>query len=193
MSEHATRGPRPSTTTVLVGLAVLGALAAFLAGQWAGGRPGPSRSPASAAAAQRRQALAAAVPPWTGRRVETESLATAAARAQAQPPTTSATRATPELVARATAETTSVLEASRAELDARCWPKAGLASGAASTVVTFNVTYDAAGREIARGLAEDRQARAPELVRCLQRLPLGSLRITPTGANVGVKVALRLP
>lgn len=191
MSGPATRSTslRPSIPTLLAGLAVVGALVAFLAGQWTAGRPGPT--PARAAAAQRRQALAAAVPPWTSRSVQTETLATAAARAPA--PTTSTTRATPELVARATAETTSVLESSRAELDARCWPKAGLASGAASTVVTFNVTFDAGGREIARGLAEDRQARAPELVRCLQRLPLGSLRITPTGANVGVKVAIRLP
>jgi hypothetical protein len=102
-------------------------------------------------------------------------------------------RATQELVRRATAETTAVLENARAELNARCWPRDGLASGHQDTLVTFNVTFDANGREIARGLGEDRRARAPELLRCLQQLPLGSLRISPTGANVGVRVAMRLP
>lgn len=190
MATPATKRTRftPRTATLLVGLGLMAALVAFLAGQWSAG---PAASPRSAAAAAPRGPARAVVPPWTPRPVETESLATAAARAQA--PTTSVGRATPELVAQATAQTTNVLESARSELVSRCWPRAGLASGHPRTTVTFNVTFDAGGREIARAIGGDRFARAPEVIACLQRMPLGSLRIPPPGANVGVKVAMQLP
>jgi hypothetical protein len=181
----------PSTATLLAGLGLLAALVAFLAGRWTAEEAAPAPGARRATSGASRGPAAPPEKPWASRTPETETLATAAARAPA--PTTSTGRATPEIVARATAETTAVLEASRQELTSRCWPRAGLSSGKASTLVTFNVTYDANGREIARGLSEDRQARAPEVVRCLQRLPLGSLRIAPPGANVGVRVAMRLP
>jgi hypothetical protein len=199
MATSAPKAPRasPSTATLLAGLGLAAALVAFLAGQWTAGhaaQPGatPGAGPAAAGAtAAPRTRAPATVAPWTPRPAEAGAQATAIPPAPA--PTTSPGRATPALVARATAETTAFLESSRSELGARCWPRSGLASGAESTLVTFNVTFDASGREIARGIGEDRRARAPELVRCLQRMPLGSLRISPPGANVGVRVAMRLP
>jgi hypothetical protein len=58
---------------------------------------------------------------------------------------------------------------------------------------TFNLTFDGSGREIARGIGEDRRARAPEVASCLRRLPLGTLRVPAPGTRVGVRVALALP
>lgn len=187
------RTPRtPSNATLLALVGVLSAAVLFLAGRWsaapAGGAPAPA--PAASIAAGRRPATAPAERAWTPR---PPSAATAAEAAPVQPATTSPVRATPEQVAQATAETAALLEASREELKRRCWPAAGLPGGPSEALVTFNVTFDATGREIARGLTEDRRARAPGLASCLQRLPLGTLRVSPSGANVGVRVALRLP
>jgi hypothetical protein len=184
------RNAAPGSTRLLVGLGLLAAVIAFLAGRWAADAAGPAplARPAPLSGLERQ----ASPPPqrttereWAARPVEVEPPAAA-------PPAAPA-RATPAMVAQATAEASAFLEASRAELNARCWPRDGLASGRPSTLVTFNVTFDPRGREIARGIGEDRKARAPELLRCLQKIPLGSLRISPTGANVGVRVAMRLP
>jgi hypothetical protein len=91
------------------------------------------------------------------------------------------------VVARVAHEATRVLEAARSDLAARCAP-----SGAGGAQFTFNVTFDANGREIARGISEDRRHRAPRVASCLRKLPIGSLRVTPPGANVGVRVAMQL-
>ncbi|MBK9516817.1 MAG: hypothetical protein IPO09_05555 [Anaeromyxobacter sp.] len=184
----ATAASRP--WPALAAVALLAALAAFVAGRWTAEGDGhaPAGLPSLAAPAQGGPAAPGVDRPRPA--VESHQVAAAAAPAPAAAPA----RATPELVARATAETAAFLEASRQELHARCWPSGGLASGQPSTLVTFNVTFDARGREIARGLGEDRRARAPELLRCLQqKVPLGSLHISPPGANVGVRVAMRLP
>lgn len=195
MSSPAPRAPgrAPGPATLVAGLGLVAAVAAFLAGQWMAGRATPAHDRPAARAAARARPATFPDRPWTSGQPKAAPLAAAAGLPPVPPPTSSPTRATPAVVARATAETAAVLEQARGELTSRCWPRGGLASGHDSTLVTFNVTFDAAGREIARGLGEDRRARAPELVRCLQRLPLGSLRISPTGANVGVKVAMRLP
>lgn len=102
-------------------------------------------------------------------------------------------RPTPALVARVSEEARAVLEAARPELAGRCIPGGRLPDGKAGATFTFNVTFDASGREIARGIGEDRRYRAPEVARCLRSLPIGSLRVTPPGANVGVRVAMNLP
>lgn len=102
-------------------------------------------------------------------------------------------RPTPALVTRVAEEATRGLESARAEILARCVPSGALPGGQPSARFTFNVTFDASGREIARGISEDRRARAPEVAGCLRRLPLGTLRVTAPGANVGVRVAMNLP
>jgi hypothetical protein len=94
---------------------------------------------------------------------------------------------------RAAVETRQQLEAAKRDLVDRCWPAKGLPGGRTSARVTFSVAYDAYGREVGRGISDDRRAPSGELGRCLSRLPLGSLRVSPPGSSVGVKVALNLP
>jgi hypothetical protein len=61
--------------------------------------------------------------------------------------------------------------------------------------VTFSLTFDARGREIARGVSADRRTPPDRvLAGCLRRLPrVGSITIPPPGSTVGVKVAMTLP
>jgi hypothetical protein len=107
----------------------------------------------------------------------------------APPPAAAPVRPAPEVVARVAEEATLALEAVRAGLAERCPP----AAGAAPARLTFNVAFDASGREVARGVVEDRRARAPEVARCLRELPLGALRVSPPGGTVGVRVAMSFP
>jgi hypothetical protein len=93
----------------------------------------------------------------------------------------------------AAAETRQQLEAAKRDLVEKCWPAKGLPGGRTSTRVTFSVAYDAYGREVGRGISEDRRSPTGELRTCLARQPLGSLRVSPPGSSVGVKVALNLP
>lgn len=102
-------------------------------------------------------------------------------------------RPTPALVARVAEEASRGLERAKEELVARCVPVDRPAGPAAGARFTFNLTFDAAGREIARGISEDRRAPDPEVAGCLRRFPLGSLRVSAPGASVGVRVAMTLP
>jgi len=144
--------------------------------------PGPER--------RRRREPLAAVPTWPAAPGEptepTEPSATAA-------PDRTPRAAAAELLARASEETLEQLEVSRQALVNQCWPARGLPGGRSSARLTFNVVYDATGREVGRGISEDRRAPAGELARCLRRIPAGSLRISPIGTSLGVKVALNLP
>jgi hypothetical protein len=109
--------------------------------------------------------------------------------AEATPMLTPQGRPTPALVARVQQEVTRELERARPALASRCVPP-----GEASTSrLTFNVTFDANGREVARGISEDRRAPAPKIASCLRKLPVGSLRVAAPGAHVGVRVAMTLP
>jgi hypothetical protein len=100
---------------------------------------------------------------------------------------------TPALMAKVTRETQVQLESVQPELLKRCWPDDGLPGGRSGTTLTFSVTYDANGREIARGISEDRRAPAGALAACLRRMPAGALHIPAPGANVGVRVPLAFP
>ena len=187
-TQRPARTPTNATLLALVG--VLSAAVLFLAGRWSVEPAAGAPAPHPGATAGRRPVAPPAERAWTPR---APSPAADPEAAPLQPVTSSPVRATPEQVTQATAQTAALLEASRDDLKRQCWPQAGAAGGPSEAVVTFNVTYDASGREIARGLTEDRRARTPGLIGCLQRLPFGSLRIPPPGANVGVRVALRLP
>jgi hypothetical protein len=135
--------------------------------------------------------------PAASPRIATPAVAPAPAPAPAPAaaePAARTGRATPELVARVTEEATAALEQTRAQLVERCQAEGGLTGRSRGARFTFNVTFDANGREIARGINEDRRFRAPpELSRCVRSLPPGSLRVTPPGANVGVRVAMMFP
>jgi hypothetical protein len=56
----------------------------------------------------------------------------------------------------------------------------------------FNVTFDAEGKQIARGVSEDREAARPEVTACVsEKLP--TLTVPPPGQTVRVEIPLSLP
>jgi len=56
----------------------------------------------------------------------------------------------------------------------------------------FQSTFDATGKEIARGISDVRGLEAPKVGACLRRQPL-ELRIAPPGRRVRFDVTLELP
>jgi hypothetical protein len=98
-------------------------------------------------------------------------------------------------VALATWSARTRLERLRDEVIAPCLPRADAPDARRGTNVTFSLTFDARGREIARGVTADRRTPPDRaLAGCLRRLPrVGSITIPPPGSTVGVKVAMTLP
>lgn len=191
--------PRTSHRAALT-LAAAGALVllAFAVGRRSAEPSGQSR-PAGPLAAERAPAAARRPIPLhpqgqlQGPTAAVAATPSAPAAVVAPSPLTPLGRPTPALVARVSEEARAVLEAARSEFTGRCIPGGRLPGGQAGATFTFNVTFDASGREIARGIGEDRRYRAPEVARCLRALPIGSLRVSPPGASVGVRVAMNLP
>lgn len=184
------RPARARRGALVAASAAAAALAAFAAGRWSGpaavAPSGPAAaedepSPAEAA----RPPAAPLAPPEPGVRPALPPPPAAGAPPRAEH------RATPEVVARVAREASERLEAARAELVERCVP-AGRRNGQA-TPFTFNVVFDAGGREIGRGIVEDRLHRAPDVARCLRSIPIGAFRVSPPGARVGVRIPLSFP
>jgi hypothetical protein len=98
---------------------------------------------------------------------------------------------TPEVANRVNQEAKAQVEAQRERIVSRCWPRG--ASGRPRASVTYNLTFDAKGREIARGIAEDRRAPASEFAQCLRRLDRTAVAIAPPGTNVGLSFAVSYP
>jgi hypothetical protein len=96
------------------------------------------------------------------------------------------------VVARATEQARDQIESLRAQIVSRCWPAGGLPGGRSSATLSFNVAFDAQGREIARGISEQRRAPAGEFARCLRKME-APLSISPPGTNVGVSFAVTFP
>jgi hypothetical protein len=195
-----TRGParagRPMAAWLTAACA-LGALLAFAGGWLAANRSTPAAAhPGEAPSADVAARLPAEPPaPWPARAAAPTA---AAQQEQGQAPAPAGAQApsgrpAPALVSQVTEAARLGLEAARADLVARCVPPARLAAGGPAVPFTFNLTFDGSGREIARGISEDRRARAPEMASCLRRLPLGTLRVPAPGTRVGVRVALALP
>jgi hypothetical protein len=202
---RSTPAPRPTSSRLAAPFLALGAVAALLAyaaGRWssldAGATaPEPARA-APPAGAPSRGEIASRRYAW---RPPAAAPSPAPALIPAYPAPASGPsalvtpqgRPTPQLVERVAAEVTRKLEESRSELIERCVPARRLVHGDPGARFTFNVTFDASGREIARGIGEDRRLRAPEVASCLRKLPIGSLRVSAPGATVGVRVAMHLP
>jgi hypothetical protein len=171
----------------------VGVVLVFLVGRWTADPPPP-------APAQQPVAEPAAPP-----RFEVEApraVRAAPVRPEQAPPVSAppperpappAAPVTPELAQRVKAETVAQLELLRPEIVALCWPSGGLSRGRTSATVTFNITFDAQGREIARGITEDRRAPAGEFARCLRELPGMGLTIAAPGTNVGVAIPVSYP
>ncbi len=100
--------------------------------------------------------------------------------------------ASSDLVKRAADEAAASIDALRRYIVSSCWPAA---AAGATAKLTFNLTFDAQGREIARDILEGRRASAParEFGRCLRQLDGTTLAIAPPGANVGVSIPVSFP
>jgi hypothetical protein len=84
-------------------------------------------------------------------------------------------------------------EEQRADLTARCWPAGGLRGGRSRAELRLNLTFDASGREIARGIMENRRAPSGELTSCLRKLRGTGLRVPPPGTIVAVTLPVTFP
>jgi hypothetical protein len=111
----------------------------------------------------------------------------------ARAPAALRTPLSPEAQARVHDDAYSEIERTREHVVARCWPRDGLPGGRRQTTVTYNVTFDPAGREIARGVLEDRRAPAGEFGRCLRRLEGTSLSVEPPGTFVTLRLPVTYP
>ncbi len=58
--------------------------------------------------------------------------------------------------------------------------------------IIYSGTFDAAGKEVARGISDSREDAYPPVSRCLRELPM-DLAIAPPGRSVNVIEALELP
>jgi hypothetical protein len=98
-----------------------------------------------------------------------------------------------DLVRHVANEATAGIDSLRNYIVSSCWPAS--ATGPATAKLTFNLTFDAQGREIARGIVEGRRAPAParEFGKCLRGLEGTTLAIAPPGANVGVSIPVTFP
>jgi hypothetical protein len=95
-----------------------------------------------------------------------------------------------ELVTRQASE---ALSYQRTRLRDVCYRPAVLAGGAQlSAVWTVNVTFDAQGNQLARGLVEQRGTSTPELTQCMGK-EIQPLTVPPPGATIMVEIPLAFP
>jgi hypothetical protein len=85
------------------------------------------------------------------------------------------------------------VEEQRREVVSSCWPREGLPRGQRSATVTYNVTFDPQGREVARGIGQDRRAPAGEFGKCLAQLQTTPFSISPPGRYVTLRVPVAYP
>lgn len=104
-----------------------------------------------------------------------------------QPSAPAPARVTPELLNRVTSDASAQIETYRPQFVSRCTPPGGLGEGAQ---VTFHVTFDAQGREIARGISENRRNRAGAFAKCMRELGGIEFSVPPPGTNVAVSVPM---
>ena len=164
---------------------------AFALGRWsAEPPPAPIRSFEASSMPTAREQPQTELPPRDPSRAPLRPPTSATSQSA---PTPSLAVVTPELVDRVTQETKARIEELRAHIVSRCWPGGASGGGPSSTQITLDVTFDAQGHEIARGISEDRRSPAPEFVRCLRNLEGTVLSVAPPGANVGVNVPVTFP
>ncbi|WP_433937040.1 hypothetical protein AB3662_20590 [Sorangium cellulosum] len=147
--------------------------------------PPAASNPASAEAA----AASATTPAW-GAPAPVE----APAPPQPAPRAADATAAsTGELYKRVEADAVKALEARRSLFVKQCWePSLKKSPTPARARYLFNMTFDASGKEIARGISEVRGMDRPDAAQCLRMIPLG-IGVPPPGARVAVEVEMILP
>jgi hypothetical protein len=92
-----------------------------------------------------------------------------------------------------TQEVTAALDKEREALVAKCWtPNASTKPPPKPAKLAFDFTFDASGRQVARGVQEARGTGSPEITRCvLESLPM--ITVTPPGAPANASAVLTLP
>jgi len=176
--------PNVASHRLLLTFAGLTAVAlAFGAGRWGAPTVSPTARhsrPAPGPGAQRGDPTAAVRPSAVG-------LAGPAAAAVAT------VLPAPDLVETVRSEAAVRFELHREAIVAACWPAGGLRNGRTSARIRMNVTFDRDGREIARGIQEDRRASSSEFTHCLRSLRGTRLAVAPPGTNVGVTFPVNFP
>lgn len=161
---------------ILIGSGLI-ALGLFFGLQGREEAPPPRAAPASTALTAPN-----AAPPQRGAPVDD--------RREAPPPGPAPAAASRADVAQQAAQ---ALEAQRKRLVERCWKPSAARSPQPPTVrYVFNFTFDAEGRQAARGLSEDRETSRPDVTSCLNGA-LEALVIPAPGAPVQVEVPFSLP
>jgi hypothetical protein len=112
--------------------------------------------------------------------------------APAAPAPSSRASIPPAQMAQYRAEVVSHVEEQRQRLVSTCWPKEGLPRGSRSTTVTYNVTFNPQGREVGRGIVQDRRAPAGKFGTCLQ-LQGKPFSISPPGTYVSLRIPVTYP
>src|SRR5262249_45407761 len=115
------------------------------------------------------------------------------APAQAAPPPFAAPPAGPDRKA-VLANALKALDAYRPAILEKCFrPALATGAGPPRVKLRFNITFDAAGKQIARGLMQDRDAPRPELGDCAAGALPVNLEVPPPGAIVAVDGEWELP
>jgi hypothetical protein len=105
-------------------------------------------------------------------------------------PPTPASNATPAQVA---ADAKKAVDAQRPALIKKCWETAAAPQGSAgSWKAIFNITFDATGQQVARGIVVDRSSTRYEVTNCVND-NLSTLKIPAPGAVATAEVPLSLP
>ena len=98
----------------------------------------------------------------------------------------------PDVVQKAQEQVVAALEHERPSLLSSCWKPAG--PGESGTArLTFSIALDASGREIARGVSEDRDAYRPGVADCVRRLTAAPFQVEAPGRPVSLEVSFSLP
>ncbi|WP_434048215.1 MULTISPECIES: hypothetical protein [Sorangium] len=98
-----------------------------------------------------------------------------------------------ELYKRVEADAIKALDARRPLFVKQCWePSLKKNPTPARAKYLFNMTFDASGKEIARGISEVRGMDRPDAAQCLRMIPLG-IGVPPPGARIAVEVEMILP
>jgi hypothetical protein len=108
----------------------------------------------------------------------------------AAPPPAPSPGASREVVAQQAGK---ALDAQRAILVKRCWEPAVAKTPEPKTIrYVLNLSFDAAGRQIGRGIIEDRETARIDVTRCVgENLP--PLEVPAPGAVISVEVPFSLP
>lgn len=172
-----------SDSKSLVPLSILGAGALVGAGLYFGLRERPVLAPLPEPSASAAPALPPAAPPTVA---PTEAVTP-------EPPAAAPGPVSPEVITKASEDAARALEKAKKKLSDACWKPALAETPEPKTArYLFNLSFDARGKEIARGVTELRDESRADVGQCLRAQPIG-LEIPPPGAIIAVSIALEFP